>query len=116
MTTSRPRISTVLQKYRAFFGRLLETSRRAMNDDLWSYPDSVGRLDSTGFDAEAVDGDIGTVDGTSLEAGAGYLVIDTGRWIFGKKAVHPGRARRACRSRRRDGVHRQDEGRDRECT
>lgn len=60
-----------------------------MNGDLWSYPDSVGRLDLTGFDAEAVDGDIGTVDGTSLEAGAGYLVIDTGRWIFGKKVLIP---------------------------
>jgi hypothetical protein len=60
-----------------------------MNGDLWTYPDSVGRLDLTGFDAEAVDGEIGTVEGTSLEAGAGYLVIDTGRWIFGRKVLIP---------------------------
>jgi hypothetical protein len=60
-----------------------------MSADLWTYPDSVGRLDLTGYDAEAVDGDIGTVEGTSLDAGAAYLVIDTGRWIFGKKVLIP---------------------------
>lgn len=60
-----------------------------MNSDLWTYSDSVGRLDLTGFDAEAVDGEIGTVEGTSLDAGAGYLVIDTGRWIFGRKILIP---------------------------
>jgi hypothetical protein len=60
-----------------------------MTSDLWSYPDSVGRLDVTGYDVEALDGEIGTVDETSLEAGAGYLVIDTGRWILGKKVLIP---------------------------
>lgn len=60
-----------------------------MNGELWAYPESVGRLDVTGYDAEALDGDIGTVDETSLEVGAGYLVIDTGRWIFGKKVLIP---------------------------
>jgi len=57
--------------------------------DLWAYPENVGRLDLTGYDAEALDGDIGTVDETSLDVGAGYVVIDTGRWIFGKKVVIP---------------------------
>ena len=60
-----------------------------MNDEIWTYPESVGRLDVTGYDVEALDGDIGTVDETSLEMGAGYLVIDTGRWIFGKKVLIP---------------------------
>ena len=60
-----------------------------MNGDLWSYPDSVGRLDVTGYDVEALDGEIGTVDETSLEVGAGYLVIDTGRWVLGKKVLIP---------------------------
>jgi hypothetical protein len=60
-----------------------------MNDDLWTYPDSVGRLDFTGYDVEALDGDVGTVAEMSLEAGAAYLVIDTGRWIFGKKVLIP---------------------------
>jgi hypothetical protein len=60
-----------------------------MNGELWTYPDSVGRLDLTGYDAEALDGDIGTVDSASLDAGAAYLVIDTGRWILGKKVLIP---------------------------
>jgi hypothetical protein len=60
-----------------------------MNDELWTYPDSIGRLDVTGYDVEALDGDVGTVDETSLEVGNGYLVIDTGRWIFGKKVFIP---------------------------
>jgi hypothetical protein len=60
-----------------------------MNDELWTYPDSVGRLDLTGYDVEAQDGDVGTVDETSHEVGNGYLVIDTGRWIFGKKVLIP---------------------------
>ena len=60
-----------------------------MRDDLWTYPDSVGRLDVTGYDVEAVDGEVGTVDETSLDAGTAYLVVDTGRWIFGKKVLVP---------------------------
>jgi hypothetical protein len=60
-----------------------------MNGDLWTYPESVGRLDVTGFDVEALDGDIGTVDETRLEAEVAYLVVDTGRWIFGKKVFIP---------------------------
>ena len=47
-----------------------------MNGDLWTYPESVGRLDVTGFDVDALDGDIGTVDETRL-------------WIFGKKVFIP---------------------------
>ena len=60
-----------------------------MNGDLWTYPESVGRLDMTGFDVEALDGDIGTVDETRLEAEAAYLVVDTGPWIFGRKVLLP---------------------------
>ena len=60
-----------------------------MRGDLWSYPDEVGRLDVTGFDVEALDGEIGSVDETSLDAADGYLVVDTGRWIFGKKVLIP---------------------------
>jgi hypothetical protein len=60
-----------------------------MNDELWTYPDSVGRLDVTGYDVEALDGDVGTVDETGLEVGNGYLVTDTGRWILGKKVLIP---------------------------
>ncbi len=57
--------------------------------NMWSYPETVGRLDVTGYDVEAVDGEIGTVDRATLDVGASYLVVDTGPWIFGKKTLIP---------------------------
>jgi hypothetical protein len=59
------------------------------NTDLWTFPDTVGRLDLTGFDVEATDGSIGKVDETTLEVGESYIVVDTGVWIFGKKVLLP---------------------------
>jgi len=38
---------------------------------------------------EALDGSIGKVDEASNEVGSGYLVVDTGPWIFGKKVMLP---------------------------
>jgi hypothetical protein len=43
-----------------------------MDNDLWTYPETMGRLDVTGFKVEAADGS-----------------IDTGVWIFGKKVILP---------------------------
>jgi hypothetical protein len=61
-----------------------------MSNQIWSYPETVGRLDVTGFRVEAVDGEIGKVDETSHNVeGAGYIVVDTGTWIFGKKVLLP---------------------------
>ena len=45
--------------------------------------------DLAGWDVEALDGHIGTVDDASDEAGGSYLVVDTGFWIFGKKRMLP---------------------------
>jgi hypothetical protein len=42
-----------------------------------------------GFEVEAMDGGIGKIDESSDEAGAGYIVVDTGPWIFGKKVMLP---------------------------
>nr|WP_062341237.1 hypothetical protein [Herbidospora sakaeratensis] len=42
-----------------------------------------------GYHVEAVDGRIGTVDAVSDEIGEGYLVIDTGPWIFGHRVMLP---------------------------
>jgi PRC-barrel domain protein len=56
-------------------------------DDVWRYPETVGRLDLAGFKVEASDGEIGKVDETNLDAG--YLVVDSGTWIFGKKILLP---------------------------
>jgi hypothetical protein len=58
--------------------------------DLWTYPEeTIGDVDVTGFTVEATDGSIGKVDEASYEVGAGYIVVDTGPWIFGRKVVIP---------------------------
>lgn len=44
-------------------------------------------VDPTGFDVEATDGNIGKVDEATNEAGRGFLVVDTGFWISGKKRM-----------------------------
>jgi hypothetical protein len=60
-----------------------------MERDLWTYPETVGRLDLTGFDVEAADGSIGKVDEATHDVGESYIVVDTGVWIFGKKVLLP---------------------------
>lgn len=58
--------------------------------DIWGYPDeaAAGR-DLTGYSIEALDGGIGKVDRANNEAGASWLIVDTGPWIFGKKVMLP---------------------------
>ena len=58
---------------------------------MWDFDDAMGvaRLDLVGYDVEAVDGSIGTIDEASDRAGSAYLVVDTGFWIFGKKRLIP---------------------------
>jgi hypothetical protein len=57
--------------------------------DPWEYqPDSrtdATDLDVVGYHVEATDGSIGTVD----EVGTGYLVVDTGPWILGRRVMLP---------------------------
>ena len=60
-----------------------------MANKLWTYPETVGRMDLTGFEVEAVDGSIGKVDEATHDGGGSYLVIDTGMWIFGRKVLLP---------------------------
>ncbi|MFI6600539.1 PRC-barrel domain-containing protein [Nonomuraea sp. NPDC050536] len=58
----------------------------------WSYREGIGAgIGSSliGFDVEATDGKIGSVDEESNAVGDSYLVVDTGFWIFGKKVVMP---------------------------
>ena len=63
------------------------------NWDAWNYRESTGitarQEDLTGFKVHAVDGDIGKVDGATRDVGAGYVVVDTGPWIFGRKVMLP---------------------------
>jgi len=58
-------------------------------DVVTAEPGGAGRVDLTGYDVEAVDGHIGTVDEATHDAGRGILVVDTGFWIFGKKRMIP---------------------------
>ncbi|MFB9239392.1 PRC-barrel domain-containing protein [Plantactinospora siamensis] len=46
-------------------------------------------INLVGYRVAAVDGGIGTVDEASTETGAGWLVVDTGPWIFGRKVLLP---------------------------
>jgi hypothetical protein len=49
-------------------------------------------MDLSGFSVEATDGAIGKVDEKTHEVGSGYLIVDTGPWIFGKKVMIPAAA------------------------
>lgn len=58
--------------------------------NLWSYRSTLTAAgDLAGFDVEAADGHIGTVDETNTDASGSCLVVDTGFWIFGKKRLVP---------------------------
>jgi hypothetical protein len=58
--------------------------------DIWGYRDQTWTdVDLVGFSVEALDGSIGKIDECSNEVGAGYIVVDTGPWIFGKKVLLP---------------------------
>jgi hypothetical protein len=59
--------------------------------ELWTFEaiSPKGAVDVTGFDVQASDGSIGKIDEASYDAGAGYVVVDTGFWIFGKKRLIP---------------------------
>lgn len=59
----------------------------------WSYmaESDPGDIDLDGYDVEAEDGHIGTVEEASHESGDSFIVVDMGRWIFGKKRLIPAR-------------------------
>ena len=55
-------------------------------------PDAPGPgtpVDLVGYRVEATDGRVGSIDRASDEAGARWLVVDTGPWIFGRKVLLP---------------------------
>ena len=58
--------------------------------DIWLYRETRwNQRDLTGFSVEALDGSIGKIDEASMDVGAGFIVVDTGPWIFGKKVMLP---------------------------
>ncbi|MBQ1013108.1 PRC-barrel domain containing protein [Micromonospora sp. M51] len=55
-------------------------------------PDAPGPgtpVDLVGYQVQASDGQIGTIDEASDAADAAHLVVDTGPWIFGQKVLLP---------------------------
>ncbi len=59
--------------------------------EMWNYRTDVltNGSDLVGYRVEAIDGGIGKIDESSVEAGSAYVVVDTGPWIFGKKRMIP---------------------------
>jgi hypothetical protein len=51
--------------------------------------DTGKSLDVVGYDVQATDGKIGSVDEATYDVGQSYLIVDTGPWIFGKKVMLP---------------------------
>jgi len=56
---------------------------------IWMYREDFYRPEENlaGFDVEATDGRIGTVDENTVDRD--HLIVDTGFWIFGKKRLLP---------------------------
>jgi hypothetical protein len=58
--------------------------------EIWTYRGDLRTdADLTGFEVEAKDGSIGSVDEATNELGSSYIVVDTGPWIFGKHVLLP---------------------------
>ena len=58
--------------------------------EIYAYPDqSWSSMDLGGFSVEGTDGSVGRVDETMHEIGSGFLIVDTGPWIFGRKIMLP---------------------------
>jgi hypothetical protein len=58
--------------------------------DIWVFRDQAwSGIDLTGFDVESTDGKIGSVSDASREVSSSFIVVDTGPWIFGHKALLP---------------------------
>jgi hypothetical protein len=59
--------------------------------ELWTYreAEALEEVDVAGFEVEATDGVVGTVEEAAYELGSSWLVVDTGPWIFGRKVLLP---------------------------
>jgi hypothetical protein len=67
----------------------------AVFTDVFTYRDpallgaNIRSTDVTGYGVEALDGSIGKIDEATYDTGSSYLIVDTGRWISGKKVMLP---------------------------
>ncbi|SEK46021.1 PRC-barrel domain-containing protein [Streptacidiphilus jiangxiensis] len=63
-----------------------------MESSNWTYRQGTGYqsgMDLAGFEVEATDGRIGKVDKHDDETDARHILVDIGRWIFGRQALLP---------------------------
>ncbi len=56
---------------------------------IWDYPAGMSSRNLVGYDVEASDGHIGTIDRASNIVGKAHLIVETGSWILGKKRMIP---------------------------
>jgi uncharacterized protein DUF2795 len=56
---------------------------------IWTFRALDPGVDLKGYDVEARDGTIGTVEHATTQAGQSHLVVDTGPWIFGRRVLLP---------------------------
>jgi FKBP-type peptidyl-prolyl cis-trans isomerase 2 len=67
-----------------------EALMSAVEPDIWKYRHQdwdASRLE--GYEVEATDGSVGKVDQATADVSGGYIVVDTGPWIFGKRVLLP---------------------------
>lgn len=57
--------------------------------ELWTFCSAERAPDLSGFQVEAIDGEVGSVDEASDDLGSNVLVLDTSRWIRGQRRVVP---------------------------
>lgn len=62
-----------------------------MATDMWTYRPEVSDREMLleGFEVDAADGKVGTIDEATYDVGESYIVVDTGFWIFGHKRLLP---------------------------
>lgn len=64
-----------------------------MTTSVWMYRtttiEGIDPSEIIGFGVEAIDGSIGKIDEATASAGTGYIIVDTGPWIFGKNVMLP---------------------------
>lgn len=71
-------------------GGLTPEAGPAVEFDAWNYrSEATPTGDLEGYHVEATDGRIGKVSTASHIADDGYLLVDTGPWIFGRTVVLP---------------------------
>ncbi|MAT04454.1 MAG: PRC domain containing protein [Acidimicrobiaceae bacterium] len=70
---------------------------------MWNFIDTIESPAEpvVGYDVQATDGSVGTVESAGHDPDDSYLIVDTGFWIFGKQRLVPAGAVRQINRRER---------------